>query len=74
MLDGKGSVDESYKDVPGWEHGIFQSLQARTSTSTPSRNPQTHTTHGEEENIFRSRRLDSGFTKDVGFSRHGERV
>src|SRR5438128_2783611 len=45
-----------------------------TSTSTPSRNPQTHTTHGEEENIFRSRRLDSGFTKDVGFSRHGERV
>jgi hypothetical protein len=59
MFDGRGLVDESYKDGSGSEHGIYQTykfalyLYALQNTGTYY--------CGEEENIFRLQGPNGGF-------------
>jgi hypothetical protein len=59
MFDGRGLVDESYKDGSGSEHGIYQTfklalyLYALQATGTYY--------YGAESNLFRSQGPDGGF-------------
>jgi hypothetical protein len=59
MFDGRGLVDESYKDGSGSEHGIYQAyklalyLYALQATGTYY--------YGEKDNLFWSQGANDGF-------------
>jgi hypothetical protein len=60
MFDGRGLVDEPYKDGSGSEHGIYQTYKLALYLYALQR--LSHTCYyGEEENLFRSQGPDGGF-------------
>jgi len=60
MFDGRGLVDEAYKDGSGSEHGIYQTYKLALYTYALQNVPGSYY-YGEEENLFRSQGPDGGF-------------
>src|SRR5439155_26996838 len=58
--DGRGLVDEAYKDGSGSEHGIDQTYKLALYTYALQNVPGSYY-YGEEENLFRSQGPDGGF-------------
>src|SRR5712692_4850762 len=59
-FDGRGIVDEAYKDGSGSEHGIYQTYKLALYLYALQKVSGTYN-YGEEENLFRSQGPDSGF-------------
>ena len=59
MFDGRGLVDESYKDGSGSEHGIYQTYKLALYLY-PLRATGTYC-YREEHPLFRSQGPDGGF-------------
>jgi hypothetical protein len=60
MFDGRGMVDEPYKDGSGSEHGIYQTYKLALYLYALVKISGTYN-HGVEENLFRSQGPDGGF-------------
>jgi hypothetical protein len=60
MFDGRGMVDEPYKDGSGSEHGIYQTYKLARYLYALQKISGTYN-YGEEENLLRSQGPDGGF-------------
>jgi hypothetical protein len=60
MFDGRGMVDEPYKDGSGSEHGIYQTYKLALYLYALQKISGTYS-YGEEESLFRSQGPDGGF-------------
>jgi hypothetical protein len=59
MFDGRGLIDESYKDGSGSEHSIYQTYKLALYLYTLQATGTYY--YGEEDNLLRSQGLDGGF-------------
>ncbi len=59
MFDGRGLVDEPYKDGSGSEHGIYQTYKLALYLYALQKTGRYY--FGEEDNLFRSQGPDGGF-------------
>jgi len=59
MFDGRGLVDEAYKDGSGSEHGIYQTFKLALYLYALQATGSYY--YGEESNLFRSQGPDGGF-------------
>ena len=60
MFDGRGMVDEAYKDGSAMEHGIYQTYKLALYVYALQKISGTYF-YGEQENLFRTQGPDGGF-------------